>query len=142
VVAVQPAGAIYIGPMPRLVAPLLLVTLLLAACGRDSDDSVVIYRQPGESITVGTGTRFAVELEANPTTGYTWQMTADPGGQVQLVGSDYAATGTQLPGSGGTQTFTFQAAATGTTSLAFGYVRPWETGVAPVKTATFPVKVT
>jgi inhibitor of cysteine peptidase len=128
--------------MPRLVAPLLLAALLLAACGRDSDDSVVVYQQPGESITVESGKRFAVELDANPTTGYTWQLTADPGGQVQLVGSEYTAAGTQLPGSGGTQRFTFQATATGTTSLAFGYVRPWETGVAPAKTATFPVKVT
>jgi inhibitor of cysteine peptidase len=128
--------------MTRFVAPLLLAALLLGACGRDDDDSVVIYQQPGESITVVTGKRFAVELEANPTTGYSWQLTAPPGDQVQLIDSDYTPAGPQQPGSGGTQRFTFQATATGTTSLAFGYVRPWETGVAPTKTATFPVKVT
>ena len=55
---------------------------------------------------------------------------------MQLVGSEYTAAGTRLPGSGGTQRFTFQATATGTTSLAFGYARPWQTAWR-AKTATF-----
>ena len=133
---------IYADAMTRLVAPLLLAALLLAACGREDDDSVIVIQQPSESISVGVGQRFAVELEANPTTGYTWQLSAPPGDQVHLVDSDFTPTGPQQPGSGGMQRFTFEAVASGSTSLAFGYVRPWETGVAPAQTATYPVKVT
>jgi inhibitor of cysteine peptidase len=128
--------------MTRFVAPLLLAALMLVACGRDDDDSVVVIQQPNESINIGVGQRFAVELAANPTTGYTWQLSAPPGDQVHLIDSDYAPTGPQQPGSGGMQRFTFEAVATGSTSLAFAYVRPWETGVAPAQTATYPVKVT
>jgi inhibitor of cysteine peptidase len=125
----------------RFVVPLLLATLLLVACGQDNDDSASVYQQSGESVAVGVGQHFAIELDSNPTTGYSWQLTAPPGSQVTLIDEDYTPTGPQTAGSGGVQRFTFEAAAAGTTSLAFGYVRPWETGVAPAKTATFPVKV-
>jgi inhibitor of cysteine peptidase len=127
--------------MTRLVGPLLLATLLLVACGQDNDDSASVYRQSGESVAVGVGQRFAIELDSNPTTGYSWQLTAPPGGQVTLIDEDYTPAGPQTAGSGGVQRFTFEGTATGTTSLAFGYARPWETGVAPANTATFPVKV-
>ena len=127
--------------MKRLVAPVLLLSVLLAACGNDSDDSAIIYQQSGQTIAVGLGQHFAVQLDANPTTGYTWQLTADPGAAVKVVGHTYTPTPPQQPGSGGTELFTFQAVAAGTPTLAFGYVRPWETGVAPAQTATFPVKV-
>jgi len=128
--------------MKRLLATLMLVTLLVAACGKDDDDSVVVYRQAGQSITAGVGQRFAVELNANPTTGYSWQLTAPPGSQVRLIDEDYTPTAAEQVGGGGVQRFTFEATATGSTSLGFGYVRPWETGVAPAQTAAFPVKVT
>jgi inhibitor of cysteine peptidase len=127
--------------MKRLLAPVLLLSVLLVACGKDSDDSVIIYQQSGQTITVGVGQHFAVQLDANPTTGYTWQLTADPGAPVQVLGHTYTPAPPQQPGSGGTELFTFQAVAAGTSTLAFGYVRPWETGVAPAQTAAFPVKV-
>ena len=127
--------------MKRLLAPVLLLSVLLAACGGDSDDSVTTYQQSGQTITVGAGQHFAVQLDANPTTGYTWQLTTDPGSQVKVLGHTYTPAPPQQPGSGGTELFTFQAVAAGTTTLAFGYLRPWETGVAPAQTAAFPVKV-
>jgi inhibitor of cysteine peptidase len=127
--------------MRRLLAPVLLLGVLLVACGKDSDDSVTIYQQSGQTVAVGVGQQFAVQLEANPTTGYTWQLTADPGAPVQVLGHSYSPAPPQQPGSGGTELFTFKAVAAGTTTLAFGYLRPWETGVAPVQTAAFPVKV-
>jgi inhibitor of cysteine peptidase len=126
--------------MTRFVAPLVLATLLLVACGQDNDDSAAVYHS-GESVSVGVGQHFAIELDSNPTTGFSWQLSAPPGAQVTLIDEDYTPTGPQTAGSGGVQRFTFEAAATGTTSLAFAYVRPWETGVAPANTATFPVKV-
>jgi len=126
--------------MTRLVAPLVVAALLLVACGQDNDDSASTYRT-GESVAVDVGQHFAIELDSNPTTGYSWQLSAPPGSQVSLIDEDYTPSGPQNAGSGGVQRFTFEASATGTTSLAFAYVRPWETGVAPANTATFPVKV-
>ena len=41
----------------------------------------------------------------------------------------------------GVQRFEFQGAAAGSITLTFNYLRPWEQGVAPAKTATFPVTV-
>jgi inhibitor of cysteine peptidase len=119
----------------------MVALLVLAACGSDNDDDVTVFRQPGEAVDVGNGSKFMIELEANPTTGYSWQLSAPPGDQVSLVDQDYTQTGTQQPGSGGVQQFTFQAKATGSTSLAFDYLRPWEKDVAPAQTATFSVKV-
>ncbi len=132
----------YAAAVTRLVGVLVLSLLVLAACGSDNDDSVAVYRQSGESIAVGSGKRFVIELDANPTTGYSWLLSAPPGDPVSLVDQDYTPTGPQQPGSGGVQQFTFEAKAAGTTTLAFEYVRPWEKDVAPTQTATFPVSVT
>jgi inhibitor of cysteine peptidase len=132
----------YAAGVTRLVWVIATACLVLAACGSDNDDSVVVYRQPGDTVSVSGGKRFMIELEANPTTGYTWQVSAAPGDQVRLVDQDYTPTGTQQPGSGGVQQFTFEARSAGSTTLAFDYVRPWEKDVAPAQTATFPVKVT
>ena len=46
------------------------------------------------------------------------------------------------PGAAGVQRFEFQGTAAGSTTLTFNYLRPWEQGTAPAKTATFPVTVT
>lgn len=132
----------YAGAVTRYFVPLLLAVLLISACGKDDDDSAVVYQQPGEKITVVIGKRFAVELAANPTTGYSWQLASDPGGAVRLVDEDYTATGTQQPGSGGVQRFTFEGASAGSATLDFAYVRPWEKDAAPAQTASYPVTVT
>jgi inhibitor of cysteine peptidase len=135
-------GDAYAAVVARLVGVLVLSLLVLAACGSDNDDSVATYRQSGESIAVDSGKSFVIALDANPTTGYSWQLSAPPGDQVSLIDQDYTPTAPQQPGSGGVQQFTFEAKAAGTTTLAFEYVRPWEKDVAPAQTATFPVSVT
>jgi inhibitor of cysteine peptidase len=131
----------YAAAVTRLVGVLVVALLVLVACGSDNDDSVTVYRS-GDSVSAGNGSKFMIELEANPTTGYSWQLSAPPGDQVSLIDQDYTPTGQQQPGSGGVQQFTFEAKTAGKTTLAFDYVRPWEKDVAPAQTATFPVTVT
>ena len=46
-----------------------------------------------------------------------------------------------MVGAGGTEIWTFRAVREGKTTLTFGYVRPWEKGIAPVKTVAWPVTV-
>ena len=124
----------------RLLAALaLLPVLALSACGDDS--SVPTYSQSGTAITVQVGKRFQIELESNLSTGYSWQLAQAPGDQLTLIDDDYVGKGGQ-PGAAGVQRFEFQGAAAGSTTLTFNYLRPWEQGTAPAKTATFPVTVT
>ena len=98
------------------------------------------YSQSGTAITVQVGKRFQIELESNLSTGYSWQLAQAPGDQLTLVDDDYVGQGSQ-PGAAGVQRFEFQGAAAGSTTLTFNYLRPWEQGTAPAKTATFPVTV-
>ncbi len=126
------------GPWILLTVPVLLVS----ACGSDTGGSSgTVYSTPGTAISVASGKEFTIELEATPSTGYSWQLAQPPGDKVVLLDSDFEQGGSQ-PGASGMQRFVFKAQSAGTTTLSFGYVRPWEQGVAPAKTADFPVTVT
>jgi inhibitor of cysteine peptidase len=92
----------------------------------------------GDSIDVGKGDKFVIELAANPTTGYAWSAEADD--DVQQVGSKQLAGGT-MPGAGGTQMLTFEATAKGSTTLALNYARSFEPDQPPAQTEKFPVTV-
>jgi inhibitor of cysteine peptidase len=46
-----------------------------------------------------------------------------------------------MVGAGGTEIWTFRAVRKGKTTLTLGYVRPWEKGIAPVKTVSWPITV-
>ena len=126
-----------------LVLPVLLVAVL-TACGDDDEGGGgggTVYTQAGEQVSVRVGDEFTIELASTPSTGYSWELAEDPGDQVQLVDHDYEAEGDAQPGSSGVQRFVFEGMKVGTTQLTFSYVRPWETGVAPVDTAGFGVSV-
>lgn len=86
---------------------------------------------------------FTISLEANPSTGYSWELTGPLDDQVVVeLGSDHQpgeGTGVGVPGQ---QLFRFQAVGKGTATIGLQYVRPWETGVAPAKTSEFTVNVT
>jgi inhibitor of cysteine peptidase len=95
-----------------------------------------------ESIEVEAGARFSLTLDANPTTGYQWRFVqpADEG-VVRRVGTQYTPRTPGLLGGGGTEVWTFQAVARGTTTIRLEYVRPWEVGVAPARVLLRPVAV-
>src|SRR5262245_2505749 len=62
------------------------------------------------------GEQFTVTLDANPTTGYSWQLdkTYDDT-VVKLVGSEYKRGASGMVGSGGKQIWTFKAVGAGKT---------------------------
>ena len=80
-----------------------------------------------------------IELEGNPTTGYTWVYTMSPEGIVHEVSNQYTAskTGERVVGSGGKFVFTFEAIAEGEAELVFSYLRPWEEGIPPVEAVIY-----
>ena len=80
----------------------------------------------GKTENVTQNTRFAVVLEENPTTGFTWNATLSPG--LELQSSDYrqndAPSG--MVGVGGTRTWVIIAKDTGDQKFSAVYKRSWE----------------
>jgi inhibitor of cysteine peptidase len=83
------------------------------------------YADPGTTIQVAANEKFALELAGNPTTGYTWQITADSQ-FLELLGQEFEAGGEGV-GAGGREVFHFHALTTGETEIACEYRRPWDT---------------
>jgi len=114
------------------------------ACGSDGDgggddDGEVFTASP---IDVDVDDTFTIELESNPSTGYSWEL-AGPLDEaiVTSLGSDHEAADGDAVGAPGTQELSFRAVGAGTTTIALQYVRPWETDVAPAETKDFSVNV-
>ena len=93
----------------------------------------------GDSITVDNGDEFVIELEANPSTGYTWD--AGKNANVKLESSKQVASPSAPPGASGTQQMTFKAYETGSSTLELAYARQFEPGVPEALTASFDVTV-
>lgn len=136
----------------RLIAPLACLTLAVAAAASDeapqpAETISIAITAPATSdkaipIAVNEGCEFAITLEANHTTGYQWRLENKPDEKiVKSVGNVYNEQHSRLMGAGGTETWTFKAAGKGSTQIVLEYIRPWEKGVAPIKTQTFTVTV-
>jgi inhibitor of cysteine peptidase len=100
----------------------------------------------GSTQQLKMGEVLSISLESNPSTGYSWFATiSNPAVLVQMGEPQYqeppSSSGTPLLGAAGTQTFYFQAAETGTTTLTLDYKRSFETSVAPEKTVGMTVIV-
>ena len=117
--------------------------VIAAGCGDDDggggDGGEVFTSSP---IDVSVDDTFTIELEANPSTGYSWEL-AGPLDEAIVVslGSDHEAGDSDAVGAPGTQELSFRAVGEGSTTIALQYVRPWETDVAPAQTQDFSVNV-
>jgi inhibitor of cysteine peptidase len=92
-------------------------------------------------ITAQVGEQFTVALDANPSTGYSWQIVGFDEAVVTLVSSEFKRADKPMPGASGKQIWTFKAIGKGETAIAFKYVRPWEKNTPPAKTANVAVTV-
>jgi inhibitor of cysteine peptidase len=106
-----------------------------------SDDGPVVT-EPGP-VSLEVGGRVTLELAANPTTGYQWELAAEPDTSIVTIVSDtFVAPDSSAMGAGGTQRMVVEGVAAGTASIELRYVRPWETDAEPAETATFELTVT
>lgn len=107
---------------------------------RNSDASI-----DGRSEIVKRGDTIAVHLDANPSTGYRWELLRLAGASVVQVGlPDYqpeTAAGVPRVGAPGHTTFRFRAMQPGTSSIDLAYRRPFEPDVAPARTVRFEIAV-
>lgn len=77
------------------------------------------------SVTVPKGSTLVVQLESNVSTGYQWFPVQNFNNVLRLVNTQYKP-GNKMPGSSGTQIFTFQVVGNGTLWLRFLYQRSFE----------------
>jgi inhibitor of cysteine peptidase len=90
--------------------------------------SVVFVLGTCASAPNGGGSQsITIELDGNPTTGYSWTYTMDPEGIVKEVSHEYKADAKGTVGGGGKYTYVFAAQSPGEVQMQFVYARPWET---------------
>ncbi len=111
-----------------LVAVAVIAICLLGGCVRE----VKTYTDSGQTIDIGVDQEFIIALDANPTTGYDWEVSLDET-ILELVEKTYklgekAEEG--VVGAGGVDYFRFKALKAGETEITLVYKRTWEeTGI-------------
>lgn len=115
------------------------LVLLVTAC---HSSAVVRMPHPGGPLEVAKGEQLTITLDANPTTGFEWQL-ATPLNEkvVTQVGHEYQRSDTAAVGAGGSDVWTFKAVGTGSTTIVLEYRRPWEKDMPDVERKTFSVVV-
>jgi inhibitor of cysteine peptidase len=110
---------------------------MLSACGKantTSETSITIAEHE-KQINVKAGGEFKIIIEANPTTGYHWEIVgALDESMMQFVSRDYRASEPALIGSGGNDVWVFKALAAGTSTITLGYYPPSNDPVEPEQT--------
>jgi inhibitor of cysteine peptidase len=98
-----------------------------------------IYDTPKVPIKVRVGESFAISLESNPTTGFTWNAEYDSSVIEESKSRCFIST-SKAVGAGGKELFEFQPKRVGSTFIIMKYNRSWEPK-APRKTLTFKVEI-
>ena len=101
-----------------------------------------------ESVIEATaGKEFTISLDSNITTGFGWKLAKPLDETIVKSVKNVYQNAPQNPdkepmvGAPGKEVWTFKALKSGTTTIEFKYVRPWEKDKAPAKTKSFPVVV-
>ena len=136
----------------RTLAVVVMMAAVLGACGSKDEGAGDNVATGDVTVTASgpaalkVGQTLVVTLASNPSTGYSWAISTAPDSAVLTQDGDLAYTPSNpdvvMPGSGGTESVRFTAAAVGTTTIVLDYRRPWETDVPPVETVTIDVTVT
>ncbi len=119
---------------------LLVISMLLAACNATDQNTP---SDPKTVIETQAGKEFKLLLDANPSTGYHWEIVGSvDSAVVEFVSRDYKSTSDpNLVGGGGVEIWVFKATGAGEASITLGYYPPSNTPTDPVKTETFTVSV-
>lgn len=119
--------------MNKVILCCLVIGLMFCAgCG--SGKIVKVRLESNERIELVRGQLLKVEVEENPTTGYSWQISG-PGESdaVQLAGEPLYIANSPLIGAGGIRTFRFRSLRRGRAMIVFEYKRSWEKYRRPAK---------
>jgi inhibitor of cysteine peptidase len=123
---------------------MMILVCMVGACTSNSSGSKTVElskADSGKTIELQNGDILVITLEGNPTTGFTWE--AQPpldDSVIKLSAEPKYQADSNLAGSGGKLTFTYQAVKTGQVNLSLVYHRPWES-IAPLNTFLVTIKV-
>ena len=79
-----------------------------------------------KEIKVKVSDDITIELEANPTAGYIWEISSTEYHHLMELIDTYWNTDRSLVGASAVQNFVFKTLSVGSVELTFRYVRPWE----------------
>lgn len=146
----------------RLAATAFAASLLLAACGGGGGDDdggsgeLRTVSDPATPVEASIGDVVEISLDANPTTGFSWELSRPPEGAiVRFLGGDYESSGdtaaveddedgdapARAVGGGGIQRLRFQVVGAGATTVQLRYVQPWVDPPDPAATSSFTIRV-
>ena len=100
----------------------VLAVSLIAGCA-----GITTYTNPSQTINTTVNGEFAIALDSNPTTGYSWNASYDTS-MLSLEKEKYQPSEKEpgLVGAGGTQYYQFKALKAGSTEINLTYLRSWE----------------
>jgi predicted secreted protein len=122
--------------MPFITAAMamLLVQVVTASQAQPAECQSAI-EDPNQPVLASSGQTFAIVLESQPGTGYSWSMSEAPDPAiVEPVTSATLPATIPRPGAPETQCFVFIAVGAGETSIQFQYSRPFEPDAPPAQT--------
>lgn len=127
--------------MNRFVLGLVLV-ISLAACGGDAERVVLDSSDSGSEILLVTGDQFQVDLESNPSTGYSWILDLLPTTDILILrSSGFTPPETDEVGTAGTESFIFEATGPGAGIIRLDYIRPFEEQAIPERVVEIIIRV-
>ena len=119
-----------------------LMVLLVFMNGCASKKTKLTAADNNGQLNLRVGDSITIQLDGNPSTGYTWEARDLDTGIFQQVGDpEFKSSNPGLIGSGGSLTLTFKTLKAGKAALTLVYQRPWETNVKPQDTFTVSVVV-
>jgi predicted secreted protein len=113
------------------IVTLLCACLLFLTCSQTPPNRVLTLQDHGTLLKCRAQQEFAVELEANPSTGYTWHVIKGDSHYVRLLREETIPSSEKRPGAPGKQFFYFQTLTKGRTPLLLEYRRSWEKDAPP-----------
>ena len=113
----------------------------IAAASADTNiPKTVAVSETGKQIELASGDLLVVTLDSNPSTGFSWSISAITDESViDDVNNEFKGADTGMMGAGGQEVWTFEAVDKGSSTIEMKYSRSWEQGVEPA--ATFNVTV-
>lgn len=103
-----------------LLCVLLTVTIY---CGNKNIS--ISKSDQGKTISVPLSSEFLVNLDANPSTGFAWEVLSIDSSRINFIEKSFFADDS-LPGSGGREQIKFKAIHVGNSPVKLGYLRSWE----------------
>lgn len=95
----------------------------------------------GSTVELNTGDSLTLDLEGNPTTGYTWEVTSNDLAVLKPAGEPEFTPDSEAIGSGGTFTFRFAAIDKGKVALKLIYHRSFEKNAPALKSCELAINV-